>query len=109
MLLPSRRASNLLTGVLLVGSFFITSLSNLSESLEPVAKFSPLTYYQGGEAIHGLNLTWLAALLGFACLFLLLAWWRFQARDIRVSGEGSWPFADRIRARRLNAKLRNTG
>ena len=29
-------------------------------------------------------------MLAFAALFAVLAWWRFQQRDIRVGGEGGW-------------------
>jgi ABC-2 type transport system permease protein len=37
-----------------------------------------------------LNVEWLLGLLGVAALFTLLAWWRFERRDIRVGGEGGW-------------------
>jgi hypothetical protein len=50
----------------------------------------PYAYYQGSEAINGLNWGWLLGLLTVSAVFLLLAWWRFQNRDIRVAGEGSW-------------------
>jgi len=90
MLLPSRRLAATTAGLLLVASFFITGLAKLNEALEPVAKLSPLDYYQAQEAFQGLNGTWLAGLLAAAVLFAALAWWRFQRRDIRVGGEGGW-------------------
>ncbi len=90
MLLPSRRMAALTAGLLLVASFFITSLSSLDQNLERIADFSPLNYYQGGNAIQGIDWNWLFGLLGAALLFILLALWRFQRRDIRVGGEGSW-------------------
>ena len=68
----------------------ILSLSRIDEGLEQIARFSPLNYYQGGNAVVDLNGDWLLGLLGVAALFALLAWWRFQRRDIRVAGEGSW-------------------
>ncbi len=63
---------------------------HINDAIEPFAKLSPMYYYQGGEAIDGLNVGWLAGLLGMALLWALLAWWRFERRDIRVGGEGGW-------------------
>ena len=107
MLLPSRRLAAMTAGLVLVGSFFITGLAHISEGLETVAKFSPLNYYQSGEAMNGLNLQWFWGLVAFAGLFALLAWWRFLRRDIRVGGEGGWqwpslplPFRRRTEAER---------
>ena len=64
--------------------------ARLDSRLGQIATFSPLNYYQGGLAIDGLKWGWVAGLLGFSLLFLLIAWWRFERRDIRVAGEGSW-------------------
>lgn len=89
-LLPSRRLAAMTSGLLLVASYFITSLSNLDDSLEGAANLSPVTYLQGGYAIEGLNWSWLGALLGLGFLFLLAAWAFFERRDIRVGGEGGW-------------------
>ena len=90
MILPSRRLAATTAGLLLVASFFITGLAKINQDLEPFAKLSPLNYYQAQEAFHALNGGWLAGLLAAAVLFAALAWWRFQRRDIRVGGEGSW-------------------
>jgi ABC-2 type transport system permease protein len=90
LVLPSRGMAAMVDGVLLVASFFITSLAQIDTDLEPFADFSPLTYYQGGRALTGLNETWLAGLLVAALVFALLAWWRFERKDVRVAGEGGW-------------------
>jgi len=52
--------------------------------------YTPLKYYQGGNAIDGVNWEWFAWLFGATVFFAILAWWRFQKRDIRVGGEGGW-------------------
>ena len=88
MVLPSRRTTAMTTGLLLVASYFVTSLARIIDDLKTVSKLSPLSYYQGGQAIDGLNVTWLVGLLAFSALFAILAWWRFERRDIRVGGEG---------------------
>ena len=89
-LLPSRRMAAMVTGLLLVASFFITSLARIDERLEQISQFSPLNYYQGGLALEGMNWTWMLVMLGFSLMFILLAWWRFERRDIRVGGEAGW-------------------
>jgi len=103
MVLPSRRLAATTAGLLLVASFFITGLAKINQDLEPVAKLSPLNYYQAQDAFHAFNGAWLAGLLGSAVVFTALAWWRFQRRDIRVGGEGGWrlpslPFRRRVGA-----------
>jgi ABC-2 type transport system permease protein len=107
-LMPSRRLAGMLSGVLLAVSFFLTGLSRLSEDLEPLADFSPMTYYQGGDAFNGLNWEWNGGLIAISVLFILLAWWAFVRRDLRVGGEGGWklPF---IRPRKLAAARGITG
>lgn len=102
MLLPSRAMASMVSGLVLVASFFITSLQHIDPNLEPLARFSPLTYYQSGNAILGLNGEWLAGLLGFALLFMLASWFFFQRRDLRVSGEGAWQIPGLGRLRRAN-------
>lgn len=90
LLLPSRRLAATTAGLSLVASFFVTSLARVNADLETLAKFSPLNYYQSGQAIREVNGQWLGGLLACAALFTLIAWWRFERRDIRVAGEGSW-------------------
>ena len=90
MFLPSRGAAATAASSLLVVSYFLTSLGRVIDSLRPAARFSPLNYYQSGDAVNGLNWAWLLGLLAAAALLTLLAWWGYQRRDLRVSGEGSW-------------------
>jgi len=90
LLLPSRRLAATVAGLVMAGSYLLSSMSGIIEALEPIAKVLPYAYYQGAAAINGLNWGWLSGLLAISGLFLLLAWWRFQNRDIRVAGEGSW-------------------
>ncbi len=90
MVLPSRRVAAMAAGMVLLVSFFLTTLARLDKDLETIARLSPLAYYQSGEAILGLNGAWFGGLLGAAGLLAALAWWRFERRDIRVVGEGAW-------------------
>jgi ABC-2 type transport system permease protein len=90
LLLPARRTAAMTAGVALLTSYFLTTLARLDKGLEPVARFSPISYYQGGDAIDGLNGRALAGLLAAATLLIALAWWCFGRRDIRVAGESGW-------------------
>lgn len=90
MLLPSRRLASAVGGLVLVASFFLTTMARLDDRLADAAKASPLAYYQSGSAIDGLNLEWFAGLLAAGLVCVLFALWRFQRRDIRVGGEGGW-------------------
>jgi ABC-2 type transport system permease protein len=90
LVLPSVRTAGMLTGGLLVGNYLLVGLSNLNEDLKVFIEYTPLYYYQGGKAVDGIDWVWLGGLAGVSLAFVLLAWWRFQRRDIRVSGEGGW-------------------
>lgn len=92
MLLPSQRLAAMLSGVLLVASYFFTSMVRVNPELGDIERLLPLHFYQGGYAVVEMKWDWLAALLGIALLFALLAWWRFERRDVRVAGEGNWGF-----------------
>jgi len=90
MLLPSRGQAGSVAGLVMVASYFLTSLSKINEDLEIIAQLLPHHYYQSGSAVTGLNLTWFFGLLTASVVMVLLAWVLFLRRDIRVSGEGGW-------------------
>ncbi|MGD2156691.1 MAG: ABC transporter permease subunit [Anaerolineales bacterium] len=90
MLLPAARMAGWITGALLVANYLTVGLANINDSLESIVEFTPLNYYQGGQAINGLNWDWVVAIIGVALVFAGLAWWRFLRRDVRVGGEGGW-------------------
>lgn len=71
-------------------SYFLSSMAGLDERLATVAQFLPYHHYQGGEALNGLDWGSLLGLLAVAGGLAVLAWWRFERRDIRVAGEGGW-------------------
>jgi ABC-2 type transport system permease protein len=90
MLLPAGRIAGMISGALLVADFLLLGLANTNQDLKQIVKFTPLYYYQGGDAVTGLNWGWLGGLLAVSVLFALLAWLLFRRRDIRVGGERSW-------------------
>ena len=90
MLLPSQQWAAMTSGLVLVASYFLTSLARLSEKLRPIEKFFPMHYYQGGQALTKMNWGWFGILIGFSIIFAIFAWWLFERRDIRVSGESGW-------------------
>ncbi len=92
MLLPSRRAAAMTAGLVLVTSFFFDMLARNDPDMATAARLLPLYYFQAGKALRGLDLGSFIGLLAVAGLFAGLAWWCFERRDIRVSGEGSWKF-----------------
>jgi len=90
MLLPARRLAAAAAGLVMVASYFLSSMAALNENLAAVARFLPYHYFQGSDAMNGLNLGWFASLMAASAVLALLAWWRFLRRDIRVGGEGGW-------------------
>ncbi len=89
-LLPSRRLAGGVAGVVLVISFFVTSIGRVDPSLVGLAKLTPLYYYQSGDAINGLKWGPLVGLFAVAGVLFAASWWLFEKRDIRVAGEGGW-------------------
>jgi len=92
MLFASSGAASLLSGLVLIASFFITSLANIDERLEGINHFSPMKYYEGGGAVDGLNGEYLLILFGMAILFSIAAWLVFNGRDLRFGGSGGLRF-----------------
>jgi ABC-2 type transport system permease protein len=90
MLLPSARSAVGLAGGLLVVNFLLVGLANINPDLQSFYELTPLYFYQGGSAIGGIDWLNLLGLAGAAFILILLAWWRFQRREIRVGGEGGW-------------------
>lgn len=90
MFLPSRGLAAMLSGVVMVASYMISSLAFMDERMQAVAKLMPYHYFQPVLSSQEFNLTWLIALLVASLLMSLIAWLRFVRRDIRLCGEGSW-------------------
>jgi len=104
MLLPARRLAAAGAGLVLVAGYFLTSMAGLNGNLASVARLLPYDYYQGGEALRGLDWRPFLGLLAASAVLALLAWWRFERRDIRVAGEGGWRLPSlRLRRRRIAA------
>ncbi len=84
MVMPSGTAG-LISGFFMVASFFITSFSRIDQNLEVLNLFSPLKYYQSGEAVAGLDVGSALLLVGLGGLFLILGWIIFAKRDMRFN------------------------
>ncbi|MBN2149667.1 MAG: ABC transporter permease subunit [Anaerolineales bacterium] len=90
MFLPSRNLAAMLSGVVMVSSYMVSSLAFMDERMAAAAKLMPYHYFQPVLSFADLDLGWLLALLAASALMCLVAWLRFTRRDIRLSGEGSW-------------------
>jgi ABC-2 type transport system permease protein len=89
----------MVSGALVVASYFMSSLAFMHESLETASKFLPYHYYQTVLSFSEVNLSGLLGLVGISLLMLAGAWLSFLRRDVRLSGEGSWhlPWMDKKR------------
>ena len=90
LILPSRRLAASLTGLILAASYFITTFARISPNLNGLARWSSFTYYQGGGALEGFNTGDFVGLLFMSIVFVAIATWLFQRRNIRIAGEGGW-------------------
>jgi ABC-2 type transport system permease protein len=88
MILPTSGAASMVSNLVLIASFFITSLAQIEDRLAGLNRFSPMRYYQGGMALSGLDYQYLLFLLGISAVFISLAWLLFEKRDLRFSGTG---------------------
>ena len=102
LLLPARRLAAAAAGLVLVTSYLLSSLAGINHKLASVARFLPYDYFQGSEAMSGLDWASFLGLTAVSLALALLAWWRFQRRDIRVTGEGGW-WLPSLRLRRARA------
>ena len=100
MILPASRLASMITGGLLVANYLVIGLANINQDLEKIVKYTPLHIYQGGYAILGIEWDSVMVIMEGAILFLLLAWWRFLLRDLRVAGEGGWKLKEIISFRK---------
>ncbi len=89
MVLPARRLAAMTAGFVMVLSYFVSSLANLNEGLRGIARLLPYDYFEGGQALSGLTLSWFFGLLATSTLLVALAGWRFEHKDIRIGGEGT--------------------
>jgi ABC-2 type transport system permease protein len=88
--LPSRNMAATVSGMIMVVSYLVSSMAPLEPSLESISNYLPYTYFQGADAVNGLNWAWFLSLLAASIFMASFAWWRFLRRDIRLSGEGSF-------------------
>jgi ABC-2 type transport system permease protein len=88
MILPTSSTASMVANLLIIASFFITSLAQLEDRLEPLNRYSPFRYYQGGRALSSLNTDHLLILFGVSLVFIALAWFLFEKRDLRFGGTG---------------------
>ena len=93
MILPTSGSASMVTNLVLIASFFITSLAQIYDRLEPLNRYSPLRYYQGGRALSGYNVEYLIILFGISVLFIGVSWFLFEKRDLHFGGTGWISFA----------------
>jgi ABC-2 type transport system permease protein len=74
-------------------------LGRLSPDYQSISRYTPFAYYQGGDALRGMNWTWWVGLMIAAVVMVVGAAFAFHRRDIRVFGEGGWTWTRRLRRR----------
>jgi putative exporter of polyketide antibiotics len=96
MVVPSRVAAAMISGIYVLASHIITNLARAIPGLDAWSTASIVTYFQS-DAMLGFNFVKLYALLGALVLLALFGWFGFRRRDIRVAGDGGWqwPFLQR--------------
>lgn len=90
LLLPSARMASTVAGGLLVANFLLAGLARINDSLQPIMDLTPFAFYQQGDAMDGLNWGWALGLMAVGLLFIVIAGFVFNRRDIRVGGEKGW-------------------
>jgi hypothetical protein len=91
------------SSLIVIASFFITTLSSISSDLSGLAAWSPISLYQGGKAITNFDVSKFLSLCLGAIIFTAIGLWLFQQRDIRIAGEGGWRLP-RLTSRRPHAE-----
>ena len=89
LIMPSRSSAAMATGIFVLAGFIVTTLSAAIPGLKLFAMFSPITYFQA-NAINGLNIYPLVGLLICATTLSILAYFKFNSRDLRIMGESGW-------------------
>ena len=106
LILPARSLAAMVSGALVIASYFMSSLAFMHARLETASKFLPYHYYQTVLTFSEVNLSWLLGLLGISLIMLAVAWLSFLRRDIRLSGEGSWDLPWEGKKRKLSESTR---
>ena len=89
--LPSRRLASVAATLVFIASYFGNSVANLTEQLEPLRPIFLFSYLNVSPQVFTEGVNWgdVAALLGVAVVFFILALLSFQRRNITV---GAWPW-----------------
>lgn len=88
---PSRRVASGLMTLIYIGSYLINSVANIVDSLEWLNGFSLFTYMDATASVFedGISASNVLVLLVVTAVFLGLAAWFFQRRNLTV---GAWPW-----------------
>ncbi|MBI2862701.1 MAG: ABC transporter permease subunit, partial [Chloroflexi bacterium] len=84
-LVPGRRTAGIVTGVLLIASYFLNTLGAVSEFLRPYRPFSVFYHYSQSQPLTS-SMVWgsAALLVALTAIFLAGAVLTFQRRDVGV-------------------------
>ncbi len=100
--LPSRGAAAMLAIVVVVAAYFLYTVGAAVDSFEQPRKISPFYWADPSHVVvHGFDWARSGLLLGVAAVFLALAAWSFERRDITAGGR-EWSLASvwsRVRPR----------
>ncbi|MCI0397920.1 MAG: ABC transporter permease [Chloroflexi bacterium] len=88
--LPTRRIAAWAATAIMIFSYFGNNLADLSKPMEALQPLFPFYYYDGGAMLaEGIAANDALVLLGAAVVFLALALWSFQRRNVTVA---AWPW-----------------
>jgi len=88
---PNRLSASMATTVVLIVSYFLDTLANLVEAVEPIRPLSLFYYFDSSATAYtaGVRLSDVLALFGVAAVFFVFAIISFERRDLTV---GRWPW-----------------